>query len=68
MKSEAGSILHIRTENQYRNLFCKQKSFTKKVSLIGALAEKAKVWQDNPGKGTRQISPVSLQEGVPSHV
>lgn len=25
----------------------------------GAIAEKAKVWQDNLGKGTRQVSPVT---------
>lgn len=33
----------------------------------GALAEKAKVCRENPGKGIRHISPVSSVEGVPSH-
>ena len=33
----------------------------------GPLAEQAKLWQENSGKGTRQVGPVSSQEGVPSH-
>ena len=30
------------------------------------LAEKAKAWQENSGKGNRQDSPVTLGKGVPT--
>ena len=41
-------------------------SVTVPRTSTGALAEKAKVCQDNPSKGIRQVSPVPSVEGVPA--
>ena len=56
-KTERSIIIVPRTSTG--TFFASKKASPKNVPLIGALAEKAKVWQDKLGKGTRQTSPVT---------